>query len=82
MLKQSNLDQKNLNQKKQKFTDYARYTSIASQMIITMLAGVFGGMWLDKQLHWKFPVFTLVLTIVSVILSIYFAIKDFIQPKP
>jgi hypothetical protein len=50
-------------------------------MIATMLIGVFGGIELDKWLNLNFPVFTLLLTIISVILAIYLAIKDFIRFK-
>ena len=52
---------------------------MAFQMMAIILAGVFGGMELDKWLNRKFPVFTFVLTIVSVIFAIYYAIKDLID---
>ncbi len=58
---------------------YARYSSLAFQMMFIVLAGVFGGIELDKWLGWKFPVFTLVLSVLGVILAIYYAIKDFIK---
>ncbi len=58
---------------------YARYSSIAFQMLAIMLAGVFGGMELDKWVDWDFPVFTLVLTILAVFLAIYTVIKDLIR---
>jgi ATP synthase protein I len=58
---------------------YARYTSIALQMLAIMMAGVFGGRALDKWVEWDFPVFTLVLTILAVILAIYTVIKDLIR---
>jgi F0F1-type ATP synthase assembly protein I len=58
---------------------YARYSSLAFQMMFIILAGVFGGIELDKWLDWKFPVFTLVLSFLGVILAIYYAIKDFLK---
>jgi len=58
---------------------YARYSSIAFQMLAIMLAGVLGGRELDRWLELQFPVFTLVLTILAVILSIYFVIKDLLK---
>jgi len=58
---------------------YARYTSIAFQMLAIMLIGVFGGIKLDEWLELKFPVFTVILTILSVILAIYYTVKDFIK---
>jgi hypothetical protein len=58
---------------------YARYTSIAFQMLVIILAGVFGGRELDKWLDIPFPVFTLILTILAVLLAIYTVIKDLIR---
>ena len=68
-------------QKKEKkaLKTYARYSSIAFQMLAIMLAGVFGGRELDKWVDWDFPVFTLVLTILAVFLAIYTVIKDLIR---
>ena len=76
---------KNSNPEKKKdqssLNDYARYSSIAFQMIAIILLGVFGGMKLDQLIKIEFPVFTVVLTILSVILSIYFVIRDLIKMK-
>lgn len=46
------------------------------QMAAIITGGVFGGIQLDKWLNLKFPVFTLVLTLGSVFLAIYYFIKD------
>ena len=48
-------------------------------MIAIILAGVFGGIKLDQVVRWEFPVFTLVLTIIAVVLSMYYAVKDLIK---
>ncbi|MEN8224076.1 MAG: AtpZ/AtpI family protein [Bacteroidota bacterium] len=66
-------------EEKKALKSYARYSSIAFQMLMIILAGVFGGRELDRWLELKFPVFTLVLTIAGVILSIYFVIKDLLR---
>jgi hypothetical protein len=65
-------------QKKQ-LSGYARYSSLAFQMFAIIGLGAFGGVKLDQWLHLEFPVFTLILSIVAVALSIYFAIKDLIR---
>lgn len=70
---------KNQNKFSASLNTYARYSSLAFQMIFIILAGVFGGIELDKWLDWRFPVFTVVLSILGVILAIYYAIKDFIK---
>jgi hypothetical protein len=51
-------------------------------MLVIILAAVFGGMELDKIVKGiDFPVFTIVLSVVGVVFSIYYAIKDFINIK-
>lgn len=50
-------------------------------MIAIILLGVFGGMQLDKLVKLEFPIFTVVLTILSVVFSIYYAIRDLIRMK-
>jgi hypothetical protein len=60
---------------------YGRYSSLAFQMLFIILACVFGGRWIDSWLAWKIPVFTIVLSMLGVIMSIYFAVKDFLK-KP
>ena len=57
---------------------YARYSGLAFQMIAIILVGVFGGIKLDDAVRWEFPVFTLVFTLLAVILSMYYAVKDLI----
>jgi len=71
-------NQQNPNARKP-LNDYARYSGMAVQMIAIILIGVFGGIKLDEVLSLKFPVFTLVLTLLSVFLSIFFAIRDFLK---
>ena len=73
------MEQQNPKKQKKAINAYARYSSIAFQMLIIMLAGVFGGRELDKWLDWDFPIFTLVLTILAVFLAIYTVIKDLIR---
>lgn len=61
--------------------NYAKYSSIALQMLVIIILGVGGGVLLDKWLEFKFPVFTVVLSFCSVAVAIYVAIKDFIKKK-
>lgn len=58
---------------------YAKYSSITFQMLVIILAGVFGGRELDKWIQLGFPVFTLFFSILAVILAIYYVIKDFLR---
>jgi F0F1-type ATP synthase assembly protein I len=66
---------------KKRLNDYAKYSAMATQMMAIILIGTFGGVKLDKYLGLKTPIFTLVLTLLSIFLAIYFAIKDFLKKK-
>jgi F0F1-type ATP synthase assembly protein I len=65
---------------KEQLNETGKYTSIAVQMIAIILAGVFGGKFLDKFLDTRF-IFTVILSFSSVILAIYFVVKDLIKKK-
>lgn len=67
---------KNLNKRKKQLNDYARYSSLALQMIIVIAAGVFGGYKIDKWLENSFPIFLIVLSFFGVAIAIYLAVKD------
>lgn len=56
-----------------------RYASMATQMMVIIGLGVIGGYKLDKYLGFKTPIFTLVLSLLSVALAIYLSIKDFLK---
>jgi hypothetical protein len=60
---------------------YAKYSSMAIQMAVIILIGVFGGHYLDVLIQWKFPVFTVILSICSVFGSIYLIVKDLLKNK-
>jgi F0F1-type ATP synthase assembly protein I len=50
-------------------------------MLVIILAGVFGGIKLDEWLGLSIPVFTVVFSILAVILSIYTVTKDLMKPS-
>jgi len=64
---------------KKQLNNYAKYSGMAVQMAAIIVGGVLGGIQLDKWLALKFPVFTLVLTLLSVFLAMYYFIKDIIK---
>ncbi len=63
---------------KNKLNNYAKYSSLTFQMAIIIIAGVFGGLKADQYLNTK-PVFTIILSILSVVIAVYYAIKDLIK---
>lgn len=72
---------KELRKNKERLNSYVKYSGIAFQMIAIILIGVFGGMKLDKWLKTDKPVFTAILAVLAVILSIYYSIKDLLRTK-
>jgi hypothetical protein len=48
-------------------------------MLAIILIGVFGGVKLDAWLELKIPVFTVLLSLLSVILAIYYVVKDLLK---
>lgn len=60
---------------------YARYSAMAFQMLFIILLGVAGGWWIDEATEWKFPLFTLLFSVLSVGLAIYYATKDLLSKK-
>ncbi len=64
---------------KKSMNDYAKYSSIAFQMVFIILVGVYIGVKLDEWLTNGLPVFTLIFSLLSVSLAIYYVIKDLIR---
>jgi F0F1-type ATP synthase assembly protein I len=53
---------------------------MAFQMLVIILLGLFAGYKLDIWLHTK-PLLTVILSLASVILAIYFVTKDLLKKK-
>lgn len=70
---------KNKPESENSLKNYARYSSIAVQMLAIILIGVFGGIKLDEWVAWGFPVFTAIFSILSVFLAIYYVIRDLLK---
>jgi hypothetical protein len=47
-------------------------------MAVIILAGTFGGIKLDQEVKIEFPLFTVILSFLSVIFAMYYFLKDFI----
>lgn len=52
---------------------------MATQMAVTIFLGVWGGIKLDEKYPQKIPIFTLVLSLLGVVVAIYMVIKDFLR---
>jgi ATP synthase protein I len=64
---------------KNSLNDYVKYSSIAFQMIFIILVGVYIGIKLDEFFTNGLPIFTLIFSLLSVSLAIFYVIKDFIK---
>lgn len=60
---------------------YAKYSSLAFQMIAIILAGAFGGRALDSWIELEFPVFTVSLTILFVIGATIYGMRELFKQK-
>jgi len=49
------------------------------QMVIIIGLGTYGGIKLDELLKIKFPIFTIICSLLSVALAIYIVIKDLLK---
>jgi len=48
-------------------------------MGVIIAAGAIGGLKLDQKFDLSFPFFTLILTILALVMAIYIAVKDFLK---
>ena len=71
--------EKKSNGKKKQPNAFLKYSSMASQMALIIVAGALGGKELDEYLQNDKPLFTGGLTILAVILAMYFAVKDLLK---
>ncbi|HUX55835.1 MAG TPA: AtpZ/AtpI family protein [Bacteroidales bacterium] len=59
--------------------DFAKYSSIAFQMIAIILVTTWGGIKLDTLFGFEKPVLTIILSLLGVFAAIYTAVRDFIK---
>ncbi|MFC2101558.1 AtpZ/AtpI family protein [Bacteroidota bacterium] len=70
----------NIPNPKRNLNNYARYSSIAIQMVVIIILGVFGGYKLDMWLNTT-PILTVILSLLSVFVSIYLVTKDLLKKR-
>lgn len=58
------------------YDNYLRYTGLGFTMIGIVLLSAFGGWWLDKQLAWKFPLFTIFLSLLGIVGAMVYLFKE------
>ena len=58
-----------------------KYGNMALQMGLIIGLSTWGGQKLDLYYKNQTPVFTIVLSLLGIIIALYLVLKDFIQPK-
>ena len=67
-------------EEEKKINYYAKYSTMGLQMGAIIFIGMFGGIKLDEALGFKkFPIFTILLSLLAVFGAIYLVIKDFLK---
>jgi hypothetical protein len=74
-------DNQPIRKTKKNLNNFTHYSGIGLQMTAIILAGTFGGIKLDKLISLKFPVFTVTLSLLAVIIAMYLMMKEFIFKK-
>lgn len=70
------LDKERLKRVNKRAQSYMRYSAIGFQMMGIILAGVYGGYFLDQGVDWNFPIFTLILSLAGIGAAMYFLFKE------
>jgi F0F1-type ATP synthase assembly protein I len=65
-----------MDDKKKQVNSFARYSSISFQMLATIGVFAFIGYKLDEYNHTKAPIYTAILSLLGVIISLYQVVKQ------
>lgn len=69
------------NEKKKEVNNFARYSSISFQMIAVIGVFAFAGYKIDAHRNSKTPIFTALLSLLGVVLSLYQVVKQLNKEK-
>ena len=65
--------------KKKRLRNYARFSSLTTQMAVIIAAGTFFGEYLDKKTTSDIPIYTIILSLLSIFLALYYVLKKIIN---
>lgn len=54
---------------------YLHYSGMGFQMAAIIGLGTYGGWWIDQRTGWEFPLFTIVLSLGSIAMALYFLFR-------
>ena len=64
-------------QKQKQLKAYLKYSSLTTQMAVIIFVGSFFGDYLDKTINLTQPIFTIVFSLSSIFLALYYVLRDF-----
>ena len=70
---------KKLSKKSKPLNNYAKFSGMAVQMGVTIALGAWGGSKLDEKLNTNSKVFTIVLSLLAIGISLYLVIREVIN---
>ena len=70
---------KNKTKKKKQLNSYIKYTSLTTQMAVIIAAGAFFGDYLDKKHTLDTPIYTIILSLLSIFLALYYVLKKILN---
>jgi F0F1-type ATP synthase assembly protein I len=68
-----------LTKKDKPLNDYLRYSGLALQLIVLLLAGMALGRWLDRLWPSEQPWFTLLFTLLGLVSGLYQLLRDLLK---
>ena len=71
--------QKSKKSKKKQLNPYIKYSSLTTQMAVIIAAGTFFGDYLDKKHTPDTPVYTIIFSLLSIFLALYYVLKKIIN---
>lgn len=68
-------NKRNLKETNKGFNKFVRFSSLAFEMAIIITCGTYAGVWVDDYFKFNTPIFTIVLSLLSIFASLYLVIK-------
>ncbi len=64
------------NSNREGLNKFIRFSTLAFEMGIIIICGTFAGVWVDDYFLFETPVFTIILSLLSIFASLYLVIKQ------
>ena len=66
---------KNKKNKRKQLNSYIKYSSLTAQMAVIIITGTFFGDYLDNSNNSEIPFYTIIFSIFSIFLSLYYVLR-------